>query len=244
MKYGVLGDIHGNITALELAVRRLRALGAERFISVGDVVGYGAAPQECIQLLRGINAVVVQGNHDAAVSERLELTYFNSYARDAVLWTRAHLGSEDRCWLSDLPLALELPDCAVAHGSLHQPERFDYILGTTDAEPSLQVLRQRVCFVGHSHVPIAILRLREDPNRTAHTPDSFIELANCERALVNVGSVGQPRDEDPRTAFALFDAAKGTIEILREEYDVDREAQRIRRAGLPSMLADRLYLGI
>jgi diadenosine tetraphosphatase ApaH/serine/threonine PP2A family protein phosphatase len=244
MKYGVLGDIHGNLSALELAVSRLRSLGAERFISVGDVVGYGAAPRECIELLRGIEALVVQGNHDAAVSGQIELTQFNSYAREAALWTRSALRAGDRAWLASLPLVLELPHCAVAHGSLWQPERFDYILGTTDAEPSLAILSQRVCFVGHSHVPISILRLHDDPGRTAHSPDTYLNLNDCEKALVNVGSVGQPRDEDPRTAFALFDEAEGTVEILREPYDIAREADRIRRAGLPSMLADRLFLGI
>jgi len=244
MKYGVLGDIHGNITALELAVSRLRALGARHFISVGDVVGYGAAPQECIEVLRELGAHVVQGNHDAAVAGTLELTYFNQYAKDAALWTRGRLNSKEVAWLHGLPLAIELEHCAVAHGSFHQPERFDYILGTEDAEPSLDALRQRVCFVGHSHVPITVLRLKESSGRTAYSPETYLDLAECERALVNVGSVGQPRDEDPRTAFALFDSEAGNVEIFREEYDIEREASRIRRAGLPTMLADRLYLGI
>lgn len=244
MKYGVLGDIHGNISALQVAVTRLRALGVQRFISVGDVVGYGAAPRECMALLRGIGAHVVRGNHDAAVSGGLELTYFNSHAKDAVLWTRGQLDAEETAWLAKLPLTLELDHCAVAHGSLDHPERFDYILGSQDAEPSLRVLRRHACFVGHSHVPIAVLKLLEDPHRTAYSRDTYLDLSECERALINVGSVGQPRDEDPRTAFALFDSDASTVEILREEYDVEREAQRIRRAGLPAMLADRLFLGI
>ncbi len=244
MKYGVLGDIHGNLSALELAVRRLKCLGAESFISVGDVVGYGAAPRECIALLREIGAHVVQGNHDAAVAGKLELTYFNSYAKDAVLWTRQQMSREELNWICGLPLVLELQHCAVAHGALHRPERFDYILGVGDAEASLDELRLPVCFVGHSHVPITILRHTEAPNQTSHSPDLTLDLADCCGALVNVGSVGQPRDEDPRTAFALFDAESGIVEILREEYDIEREATRIRRAGLPSMLADRLYLGI
>jgi predicted phosphodiesterase len=244
MKYGVLGDIHGNLSALELAVRHLKNRGAESFISVGDVVGYGAAPRECIALLREVGAHVVQGNHDAAVAGKLELTYFNSYAKDAVLWTRQHMSKEELNWLGGLPLVLELQHCAVAHGALHRPERFDYILGVGDAEASLDELQLPVCFVGHSHVPVTILRPAEAPNQTSHSPDLTLDLAECCKALVNVGSVGQPRDEDPRTAFALFDAESGTVEILREEYDIEREAARIRRAGLPTMLADRLYLGI
>ncbi|MBM3989876.1 MAG: metallophosphoesterase [Planctomycetes bacterium] len=244
MKYGVLGDIHGNISALEVAVARLTKLGARRFISVGDVVGYGAAPAECIELLRQIGSHVVQGNHDAAVSGGLGLAYFNPFAKDAVRWTRGQLDKEALDWLDNLPLTLELEDCAVAHGTFHQPERFDYVLEARDAEPSLQALNRSVCFVGHSHIPIAVLRLRDDPERTAYSHDACLDLSECERALVNVGSVGQPRDEDSRTAFALFDSDADTVRILREEYDVEREARRIRQAGLPAMLADRLFLGI
>jgi len=199
---------------------------------------------ECIELLRQVGAHVVQGNHDAAVAGSLGLAYFNGFAKDAVRWTRGQLDMEALDWLGKLPLTVELECCAVAHGTLHQPERFDYVLEARDAEPSLQALNRPVCFVGHSHIPITVLKLRNDPDRTAYSHDACLDLSECERAVVNVGSVGQPRDEDPRTAFALFDSDVGTVRILREEYDVEREAQRIRRAGLPAMLADRLFLGI
>jgi diadenosine tetraphosphatase ApaH/serine/threonine PP2A family protein phosphatase len=244
MKYGVLGDIHGNLSALTVAVQELQRRGATSFLSVGDVVGYGAAPRECIELLRSLGALVVLCNHYSAAIDQLDITYFNPYAREAVLWTRGQLLEQDRDWIAKLPLVRCLEHCTVAHGTLHRPEQFDYMLGLGDADPSLELLTTPVCFLGHSHVPVTVLRPREDPSRTAYTPDRVVDLKESERALVNVGSVGQPRDEDPRAAFALFDSDTGLVEILRAEYDIDCEASRIRRAGLPGMLADRLYLGI
>ncbi len=244
MKYGILGDIHGNLSALDTALGALERDGAQVLISVGDVVGYGAAPKECIARLREVGAHVVLGNHDAAAIGRLDMIYFNQYAKEAVLWTQRVLSAEERDWLGALPLTRHLDHCSVAHGTLHRPELFDYIQTTEDADPSLDIMPLPVCFVGHSHVPVMLLRLRDDPTRTAFTPDAQVDLADVQRALVNVGSVGQPRDEDPRTAYALFDTELNRVEIRRLDYDIDREAHRIRSAGLPRMLADRLYLGV
>jgi diadenosine tetraphosphatase ApaH/serine/threonine PP2A family protein phosphatase len=186
----------------------------------------------------------VLGNHDAASIGRLDMIYFNQYAKEAVLWTQRVLSKTDKDWLAALPLTRHLDHCSVAHGTLHRPELFDYIQTTDDADPSLDIMPLPVCFVGHSHVPVTLLRLRDEPDRTAYTPDPEIELGDVLRALVNVGSVGQPRDEDPRTAYALFDTELNRVEIKRLVYDIDREAARIRAAGLPRMLADRLYLGV
>lgn len=244
MRYGILGDIHGNLSALEAALACLKRENVETLISVGDVVGYGAAPRECIALLREARAVVVLGNHDAAVVDMLDMVYFNTYARDAVLWTRRLLPREDRAWLSALPLARHLAHCSVAHGTLFRPELFDYIQTPEDANPSLDVMPLSVCFVGHSHVPVTLMRMHDDPTRTAYTVEPDVDVNEAHRALVNVGSVGQPRDEDPRAAYAVYDSDLGRVSILRVEYDIDREAHRIRRAGLPPMLADRLYLGV
>ncbi|MBL8803829.1 MAG: metallophosphoesterase family protein [Planctomycetes bacterium] len=244
MKYGILGDIHANLSALDTVLQALQRDGADVIVSVGDVVGYGAAPKECIARLREIGAHVVLGNHDAASIGRLDMIYFNQYAKEAVLWTQRVLSKADKDWLAALPLTRHLDHCSVAHGTLHRPELFDYIQTTDDADPSLDIMPLPVCFVGHSHVPVTLLRLRDEPDRTAYTPDPEIELGDVLRALVNVGSVGQPRDEDPRTAYALFDTELNRVEIKRLVYDIDREAARIRAAGLPRMLADRLYLGV
>jgi len=244
MKYGILGDIHGNLSALRAVLDRLRAEGVDHLVSVGDVVGYGAAPRECIALLREAGATVVLGNHDAACIDRLDTLYFNPYAQAAVEWTRQELSGDDRDWLLSLPLVQHLEHCSVAHGTLHQPELYDYIQSPRDADPSLDVMPLPVCFVGHTHVPVTLLRLRDDPTRTAYTMDTEVDLEVAHRALVNVGSIGQPRDEDARAAYAVFESGASRVSIRRVEYDIEREARRIRDAGLPSVLAERLYLGV
>jgi len=244
MKYGILGDIHGNLSALVAVLQRLRTERVDHLVSVGDVVGYGAAPRECIALLREAGATVVLGNHDAACIDRLDTLYFNPYAQAAVEWTRTVLEREDTEWMLSLPLVEHLEHLSVAHGTLYEPELYDYIQSPRDADPSLDIMPLPVCFVGHTHVPVTLLRLRDDPTRTAYTMETEIDLEESQRALVNVGSIGQPRDEDPRAAYAVFDATAGRVSIRRVEYDIEREARRIRDAGLPSVLADRLFLGV
>jgi diadenosine tetraphosphatase ApaH/serine/threonine PP2A family protein phosphatase len=244
MKYGVLGDIHSNLSALQAVLRELTSEGVEEILSVGDVVGYGAAPRECLALLRDVGAKVVNGNHDAAVVGELNMLLFNNYARQAVQWTQTVLTDEELTWLKELPYLLELEHCSVGHGTYDRPELFDYVRTTTDADPSLDRMRTPVCFVGHTHVPVTLMRLSDDPHRTAYTRESQIDLRDSTRALVNVGSVGQPRDEDPRAAYAVFDTEAEAVRIARVEYDIDQEAARIRAAGLAPALAERLYLGL
>lgn len=244
MRYGILGDVHANLSALRKVLEAFEREGVERILSVGDIVGYGAAPQECIALLRELDVQVVRGNHDAAVVGQIDLLYFNHVARQAVLWTQSVLSDEECAWLAGLPYTLDTDHCTVSHGTLHRPELFDYIQGTTDGDPSLDVMELPVCFVGHTHVPLTLLRLHDDPLRTAYTNEDEIDLTESRHALVNVGSVGQPRDEDPRAAYAIYDSDQERVWIRRVSYDIDAEARRIRSAGLPGMLADRLALGV
>jgi len=244
MKYGILGDIHGNLSALEAVLACLDEAGVETVISVGDVVGYGAAPRECIALLRERGAVVVKGNHDAACIGELDDSNFNPYARAAVAWTRAELTDDDIRWLAQLPMTATLDHCQVAHGTLHRPELYDYVLSITDADPSLDVMVRPVCFVGHSHIPLTVMRFVDSPERSAYTFDTEIDLSQTTRALINVGSVGQPRDENPQTAYALYDSETRQVAIRRTNYDIELEATRIQNAGLPAVLHERLRLGV
>ena len=244
MRYGILGDVHANLGALRKALELLRSEQVDRIVSVGDVVGYGAAPSACIELLREVEAVVVQGNHDAACVGAIDARCFNQAARTALDWTRTQLDEEELEWLEQLPLHVELEHCEVTHGTFDEPARFDYFLGVDQGAGSLERLTKPVGFVGHSHVPISVFRPKEAPLRVGYSPDSVVKLDELLHAVVNVGSVGQPRDEDPRLACGVYDAERGTVEILRAHYDIEREASRIRAAGLPSVLADRLFLGI
>jgi len=244
MKYGILGDIHSNASALEGALAQLDEAGCEVLVSVGDVVGYGAAPSHCISLLRERGVLVVKGNHDAATVGELNPRYFNPFARAAVEWTAGILDADELAWLRGLPLSMRLEHCEVAHGTLYRPELFDYIISPADAVPSLDVMQRRVCFVGHSHIPIAVMRLAGEADQLAYTHDDEIDLEEAVRAVVNVGSVGQPRDQNPKAACAIYDSEAETVSIRRFDYDIDLEAARILEAGLPDVLANRIRLGV
>ncbi len=244
MRYAILGDIHANLGALESVLASIDAAEVDQILSVGDVVGYGAAPGACIELLREREVVVVKGNHDAACTGELDDMTFNRFAREAMAWTRGQLGREHLAWLAQLPLLITLEHLELAHGSLEAPSRFEYVRTTGDAGPSLDCLQRPIGFVGHTHVPIALLRPIEAGGRTAYASEMDVDLAESEASLVNVGSVGQPRDEDHRTGWVLFDSDQGRVTMERLEYDIEREAARIRAAGLPRVLGDRLYLGV
>lgn len=240
MRYAILGDLHGNLEALEAALKKLRTLGIDRYLQVGDVVGYGADPGPCIQAMRDLDALVVAGNHDWAVIGKLDVEFFNAYARAAVAWTRSVLSADDRRWLERLPLRRVVDDeVEIVHATVDQPEVFDYIQSYYEAARSMDEMRSSVCFNGHSHIPLAFVR---SPH-LSHTQSPRFSLPKRARALINVGSVGQPRDEDPRCAFAVYDTADRSYALYREEYDVRGAAAKIRRAGLPSVLAERLVHG-
>ena len=239
MRYGLLVDIHANAVALEKVVAAIRAEGVDAFHHVGDVVGYGAQPAECLQILRDLSCEVVCGNHDAAVVGTLELDYFNPFAREAVLWTRATLSQEDRDWLAALPLIRKGADFTLVHGTPYAPEMFHYLQSIPEAERSFQALDRPVCFVGHSHVPVAFFGGRS----ISYSLDPEITVEPEGRTLVNIGSVGQPRDDDTRAAYAIYDTEKKKVWIRRVQYDVDAAAAKILAAGLPEILGERLRWG-
>lgn len=240
MRYAILGDIHGNLEALETALGKLADLDIDRYLQVGDLVGYGADPSACIARIRELETVVVSGNHDWAVIGKLDTSFFNVYAREAVDWTRSILSREDLHYLESLPLVQEVDDhITLVHATLDQAELFDYIQTYYDAHRSLKALRNDVCFIGHSHVPMAFL-LR---NSIVHTDAEHFSLANVRKALINVGSIGQPRDENPKTAYAVYDSTTREYTLYRESYDEKAAAEKIRRAGLPPILGERLLFG-
>lgn len=240
MRYAILGDIHSNLQALEAVAEQLRNEAIDRIVSVGDVVGYGADPSKCIELLTQLNAVVVAGNHDWAAIGKLDVDFFNPYARAAIEWTARTLSPAEKNWIAALPLSVRLDaEVSVAHATYESPEKFDYIQSYHDAARSINAMSTRVCFIGHSHVPAAFivkdtLRLCLDP---------IISMDGVFRALVNVGSIGQPRDENPKAAYAIYDSNSKIYELRRIPYHVDDASARIRAAGLPSVLGERLYLG-
>ena len=239
MRFAIFGDVHGNLESLEMVVDAARRLSVDTFVCLGDTVGYGANPNECVCLVRDIGALTVAGNHDHAVLGGQNLNYFNHHARDAILWTRNHLSDESRAWLAGLSLVEHLEAFSVVNGSLQSPEAFNYVQTLKDAELNFRLMETNLLFLGHSHYPLAFFHTTPP----TYTVDPIIPLNPSLKTIVNVGSVGQPRDEDPRASFAVYDTVSGMVEIHRVEYQVERAVEKILRAGLPQALAMRLALG-
>jgi diadenosine tetraphosphatase ApaH/serine/threonine PP2A family protein phosphatase len=240
MVYLILSDIHGNLEALKAVIGSFPDAKDIKVLCAGDVVGYGANPNECIDLVESLGAINVMGNHDAAVIDRLGTEDFNKYAQEAVDWTRKRLGAAQALYLGGLSMSRELDDITIAHGTLHEPERFGYMLTGADAMRSFELLTSKVCFVGHSHIPdIFILR----GGKVFGTSKRPIKLSDGEKYIVNAGSVGQPRDGDPRACYCVYDTLSEEIEFKRVEYDIGSSGRAIIKAGLPGYLAERLRRG-
>ena len=240
MKYAILSDIHGNLEALR-AVLHDAATRSDGVLCLGDTVGYGADPEACVELLAERAGSIVAGNHEYGVADRLDLTWFNRWARAAAEWTRERLDDDHRAWLARLPLLLEVGDATLVHASPGQPDEWEYLITAEDGWGAFAHFQTRWCFVGHSHVPGMWSLGSSGPDHESR-PDAVVSERG-RRYIVNVGSVGQPRDRDPRAAYALWDVEAGRVEIRRVVYDIDAARRKIEAAGLPRFLADRLAAG-
>ncbi len=240
MLYGIISDIHSNLPALTAALERLEALGVDSIICLGDIVGYASEPGECIRLVRETADVVIQGNHDAGTAGTTPVDYFNSMAKEAIMWSRGRLADDDIRYLRDLPLETEMEDFLLVHASPVDPGRWHYVFSREGARAAFDACDASLIFVGHTHRPV--LFHRQDGAIGEHRPDRF-ELAGGERYLANTGSIGQPRDGDPRASFVSFDSGSGVVEFHRIPYDIEKAQKGIMDAGLPRELASRLSVG-
>lgn len=238
MRYGVFGDIHSNLDALQAVWAGMEEAGVDGYLCLGDIVGYGAQAKECLDLVRELDPVIVAGNHDWAVAGKLGLEYFNVQAQAAVVWTRRHLADEDIDWLGNLPLTRQVGDVTLAHGTVHRPAAFEYLQTPYDAHRSFQELHTRTAFVGHSHIPVCFF----DGIPITYSLEQRLELGD-RICIANPGSVGQPRDEDPRASYAIYETDTRVLEIHRVEYDIAKTIGSILRAGLPVLLGERLRIG-
>jgi predicted phosphodiesterase len=242
VRYAFLGDIHGNTEALHAVLAVIADERIDKIICLGDIIGYGAEPAACLEIIRGLKCDVIAGNHDWAAVGKVSIDCFNAYAKAAAIWTREQLSEEQKQWILGLPLTLTYPHCAVAHGTFHQPEEFHYIQTVLDAQQSfesLKTLGAQLGFLGHSHVPVGFF----DTDPITYTLDAEIPIDEELAIMVNAGSVGQPRDENNKASFAILDSDAGLVSIRRVEYDIEAAANKIRQAGLPEILAARLYQG-
>jgi diadenosine tetraphosphatase ApaH/serine/threonine PP2A family protein phosphatase len=240
MRIAILSDIHANLAALTAVLAEAGRLGADRIHSLGDIVGYGPDPAACVALVQQRAAVSLTGNHDAATAGLTPAEDFNEYARWAVAWTASVLSPEERAYLGSLPYTFSADGSLAVHASPYEPARWHYIHGIVDAREHFEHFREQVCFLGHTHRPFILVE--ESPGRLAHGGE-IVQLRQGCRYLVNVGSVGQPRDRDPRAGFALHDTATGEISLRRVAYPVGETQERMRAVGAPAFLVDRLAAG-
>ncbi len=244
MRYAVISDIHSNLEALTASLNEIDKLKADRIICLGDIVGYNPNPNECVEIIRQRNILSIMGNHDSRVAELEDAGDFNLQAARAVYWTRQVLTPENREFLSGLPRSRFVDNRFLAvHGWVNDTDQ--YILGVNDAQQNFNLLKDlkkspRLCFFGHTHVPVAYMEFNSTVEPAA---GETLKLIKGVRYLINPGAVGQPRDRDPRASFAVYDTKASEVSFHRVDYDIQSTADKILEAGLPERLAERLKLG-
>lgn len=244
MRYAVISDVHANLEALAVVLADIDARRPDAVICLGDFVGYGPDPVACVERLRPLVAGAVAGNHDLAVlgDERVPVERFNPYAHAAVVWTRERMTPGAAEYLRGLPYELHQSAFLAVHGSPRDPVE-EYLLDAAAARASFRTADFHLCLVGHTHVP-GVFTL--EGNRVTATPlpiDEPLDLHPGARYILNAGSVGQPRDGDPRAAYLWLDEGRGQALLIRLTYPIEQTQGKMLAAGLPPMLAERLAYG-
>lgn len=240
MRFAVVSDVHANLEALEGVLKDIERRAIKELLFLGDALGYGPNPNECVEVLRDNCKILLAGNHDRAVLGLTEIEYFNEYAKAAVLWTREVLTESTREVIEAFPIikAMKKENILLVHSTPKEPEAWHYLLTLWDAEINFHYFDQRICVIGHSHFPSVIERL---PSGEMIAYGKKARLGKNERYIINAGSVGQPRDRDPRACYAIID--DDNVEFVRVEYPVERTQAKMRAAGLPLPLIERLATG-
>jgi predicted phosphodiesterase len=241
MKWAILSDVHGNLEALQAVLADLRREGAERIAFLGDAVGYGADPGECLLLLRERAEFLVAGNHDWGAVGLTDVSYFNTAAKSAVLWTAGELAEEDRAFLLRLPLVHQAGGITFVHATPHEPGEWNYIFTYPEAECAFGAWTGELAFFGHSHRPVILAKGGKGSVNSLEGKAAVLEKGS--RYIINVGSVGQPRDGNPQAAYGLYDEGERRFLLKRVPYDIPGAQKKIIRAGLPASLARRLAEG-
>lgn len=239
MRFAIFGDIHANLHALQAVINDTREQGCTHHICMGDIVGYNAFPRECLAVVRELDCPTVKGNHDEQVSMGETQEGLNPLAEEALDWTRNQLDETDKQWLRELRIQRLVRDFTIVHATLDTPHKWGYVTTALDAAASFTYQHTALCFIGHTHRPIIYHR--------DHFVNSFafetLTIEKNQKYLINVGSVGQPRDGDWRAAYAIYDTDTNEIVLRRIPYDLEAAQRAILDAGLPQKLALRLANG-
>jgi predicted phosphodiesterase len=216
MKYAIIADIHANLPALDAVLQDIKEQGCDQIVCLGDLVGYYDHPKECLDIIRGMNIPCVKGNHDEYCSADIQLHGFNPHGAEIVYWTRNELTEDDRQWLQQLGYVRAVGGFTIVHATLDGPQRWGYVFDKLAAAASFQYQKTPVCFYGHTHVPVAFIRNKDVRGGTYVK----FKVEQDKGYFVNVGSVGQPRDSNPKPAYATYDLATEVIELRRVDCDM------------------------
>jgi predicted phosphodiesterase len=240
MNFAAISDVHGNLEALQAVLKDIQQRNIDRIFFLGDAVGYGPNPNECVEILKDTCSILLAGNHDWATLGLTDIDYFNEYAKAAVLWTRKVLTEESRRIIGTFPIikSMKKENMLLVHASPKEPEAWHYLLTLWDAEINFHYFRERICIIGHSHMPFVIERL---PSGEMITYRKEALLGGEKRYIINSGSVGQPRDRDSRACYVTIDDNRA--KIVRVEYNREETERKMHEAGLPLPLIERLSRG-
>jgi len=242
MLYAIISDIHGNLEALQAVIKDIRKRPVDTVVCLGDIVGYYPDPNKCIEAVREIVSFCVAGNHDYAATGRIDTRNFTYYAFAAMEWTKAHLGDESRVFLESLPLTVEKNGMFFTHSSPSNPQDWVYVFPDSEEAvfEAFNSLVHPLNFIGHTHWPSIII---QDDDRIILHSEHFIKIKEGHYYLFNVGSVGQPRDFDSRSCYALYDTESREFSLVRVPYDFHITQKKIVENNLPLFLAERLEKG-
>ncbi len=244
MRYAIIADIHANLSAFRAVLDDIERMGGvEEMWCLGDVVGYGPDPHQCIELLRQYNHKCVAGNHDWAAIGKIDTSDFNLDAAAACHWTARQLSPEDIEYLGNLPLVIQTSDFTVVHGSPREPI-WEYILSVPSAMENFSYFGSAFCLIGHSHVPLIFQYSGAGSCSFSQFPTKGVLTLTEKRLIINPGGVGQPRDGDPRASYAIYDSEARSITHYRILYDIAATQARMAEYGLPGRLVKRLSYGM
>ncbi|MFH1440599.1 MAG: metallophosphoesterase family protein [Candidatus Omnitrophota bacterium] len=242
MRYGIFSDVHSNLEALNAVINAYKKEKIDKYLCAGDIVGYGANLHECIAKIKSLVSASVAGNHDRCCAGLFSEKNFSLLAKQAVIWTKKVLAPQEKEYLESLKLTYTNEDLTLVHGSLDTPFDFNYIVNNYDAYETFRLLKTRVCFIGHTHAR-AVFSM--DKNHVVYRlAKDLITLEPDKKYIINAGSVGQPRDGNPKASYCIYDTEKSLVEIKRVSYDARLAGRKIISAGLPHFLADRILSGI
>lgn len=239
MRFALFGDIHSNLEALEAVLADAAAQGVTGYVCLGDIVGYNADPVACLEKVRSMGCPVVKGNHDEDASNTRSLETLSPVAAAAMEWTRQQLDDGQKQWLRRLRMVRQVDNFSIVHSTLDQPANWGYVFNTFDAMANFPYQFTQICFHGHTHRPQVFVKT----SKVTTVPADSVSIEPGMKYFINVGSVGQPRDGDWRACYAIYDLSQKLVVFRRVEYDIARTQEKIRAAGLPERLADRLAEG-